>query len=151
MSIRRFRIQFMVSLCLAVLIFQFGCVGERTGKASKAVNSDPLKKMVDQNGPVKAEPGVGKYQGKGYGDAAPLLKPASVYWKAKEKLIFSLVTHAKNQYEALHDRKLKSHQEFMDEIVTASRIKLPKLADGLEYFYDAKAGELMVRSASESK
>lgn len=150
MSICRLKIQLLVSLCFAITVIQLGCNGEGSRKASKSAGQDSVKELVDQFGPIKAGAGVGERQGKGYGDAVPLLKPASVYWKANETLTFSLVTHAKNQYEALKGRKLKSHQEFMDEIITASKIKLPKLADGLEYFFDAKAGDLMVRATSKS-
>lgn len=153
MSIQRLKPILLTLLFLATTFSHSGCNVKRPDKSSessKTSKKDPLKEFIDKNGPVKAGSGVGKRQGKGYGDAMPLLKPASVYWKASEELKFNLVTHVKNQFEAVEGRKVKSHEEFMEQIISKSKIQLPKLADGLEYFFDAESGDLMVRATSES-
>lgn len=150
MSFRRLKLVLLTSLFLASATLQLGCKVKRSAKSSEPSKKDSLKEFIDKHGPVKAGAGVGKRQGEGYGDAMPLLKPASVYWKASEELKFNLVTHVKNQFEALEGRKVKSHEEFMEQIVAKSKIKLPELAEGLEYFFDAESGDLMVRATSES-
>lgn len=103
------------------------------------------KKAPDSEG-GEAKVGVGK-KGEGYGNNVPILKPAATFWKAKEKIAFEIaIPKAMQLYEALNGRKPKSHQEFMDEIISKNRIKLPELKEGLEYFYDAKQGILMARN-----
>ena len=86
-------------------------------------------------------------KGEGYGNNVPLLKPASTFWKAKGDLIYKLIKHQVDLHEAING-KIKSHEEFMEKIVkpNQSRIKLPELKPGLEYYYDPDKGELMVRS-----
>ena len=99
--------------------------------------------------PGKAKVGVGA-KGKGYGNALPLLKPAATFWKAKEALAFNAVIPKNMQlFEATNGRKPKSHEEFMQKIIRDGKVSLPDLDEGLEYFYDAKKGELMVRNSTD--
>lgn len=114
----------------------------------------PSKSDKDGNGEGKegkAKVGVGK-KGEGYGNNVPYLKPAATLWKAKEKIVFDIaIPKAMQLYEALEGRKPKSHDEFMKEIVQKNQIKLPELDAGLEYFYDADQGQLMVRNEAAKK
>ncbi|MEC9093874.1 MAG: hypothetical protein VX438_14285 [Planctomycetota bacterium] len=107
-------------------------------------NSVERKDIPSKTG--KARVGVGK-KGEGYGNLVPILKPAATFWKVKEKIAFEIVIPKTLQlFEATHGRKPKSHAEFMKKIIEEGKVKLPQLDEGLEYFYDAQNGELMVRN-----
>ena len=113
----------------------------------------PKKEMIDdkKSKEGKAKVGVGK-KGEGYGNNVPYLKPAATLWKAKEKIVFEIAIPKSMQlFEALNGRKPKTHDEFMTEIIKKGQIKLPELDKGLEYFYDGKKGELMVRNEAAKK
>jgi hypothetical protein len=128
-----------------VLLASPGCV--------PAPTEPKVEKGKEEDGPPSrsAQVGVGK-KGEGYGEMVPYLKPAATYWKIKEKIVFEIAIPKTMQlYEALHGRKPKSHEEFMEEIVKKNKIKLPELKDGLEYQYDPELGELMVTGNEKIK
>lgn len=130
----------MVARCLVgiVLLAFAGCGGADKKESSSA---------HPESGQAKV--GVGK-KGDGYGNHVPILKPASVFFKAKEKIAFEIVIPKNLQlFEATYGRKPKSHDEFMQKIIKEGKVKLPELKDGLEYYYDPMQGELMVRSMQE--
>ncbi len=117
---------------LSTFVFLMGCAGQKS------------KDSESKEG--KAKVGVGK-KGEGYGINVPLLKPASTFWKVKEKIAFDILIPKNVQlFQAKTGRKPKSHEEFMQEIVVKGKVKLPELDEGLEYYYDADKGELMVRN-----
>lgn len=122
---------------MMILVF-VGCSGSKeTTKSEKDTKSKTGKAKV----------GVGK-KGEGYGNVVPILKPAATFWKAKEKIAFEIAIPKTMQlFEAINGRKPKSHEEFMEKIIRDGKVKLPELDEGMEYFYDAKQGELMVRNS----
>jgi hypothetical protein len=90
----------------------------------------------------KAEAGV---TGKGnYGGPGMVTTPISVYFQAREQIIFLQVQHTMQLYEAEHGRKPKTEEEFMKEIIEAGQIRLPQLPPGSKYKYDPEKGELLV-------
>lgn len=97
----------------------------------------------------KAETGV---TGKGkslegvsdYNPAKFVSGPASVLLKAKEKIFFEIqLPQAMTLFQATHGRAPKSHEEFMQEVVT-NQVKMPQLPDGLRYRYRPDLAELWV-------
>ena len=132
------------SLPVGILILTLSLIAV-VGCGPKSKKDDKEK---DKTG--KAKVGVGA-KGEGYGNMAPILKPASTFWKAKEAIAFNIVIPKNMQlFEATNGRKPKSHEEFMEKIIGEGKVKLPKLDEGLEYFYDADKGELMVRSQASA-
>jgi len=99
---------------------------------------------------VKAAAGVG-VQGKSLTPAtgnnpmeiitAPL---GAMFW-GKQKIVFDQITHAMSLYKAEHDGIPKSHEEFMEKIIRANNIALPRLPENQTYVYDPADGELKVR------
>ena len=90
---------------------------------------------------VPAQPGV---TGKGNYGPGIITTPISVYFQAQERLIFDQVTYALKLYEAEHGSKPKTEDEFMQRIIQANNIRLPKLPEGSKYKYDPQKGELLV-------
>jgi hypothetical protein len=87
-------------------------------------------------------PGVtGRGQGLGSG---LIMTPLKVYFSVPEKLVFNvLIPQAMNLYRAEHEHFPESHEEFMEKIIKANAINLPKLRSPDErYVYDPqKAAE----------
>lgn len=97
----------------------------------------------------KAETGV---TGKGkslegvsdYNPAKFVAGPASVLLKVKEKMFFDIqLPQAMQHFQAIHGRTPKSHEEFMQDVVT-NQIKMPQLPEGLRYRYRPDLAELWV-------
>lgn len=92
---------------------------------------------------VVAEAGVGvkgrTLTGKGY-----LQTVFRTKFQTEQRLEFMKIEHALNLFEAEHGRKPKSHEEFMEKIVTFNQIQLPRLPEGEKYVYDPADGELYV-------
>jgi hypothetical protein len=91
----------------------------------------------------KAEVGVGE-KGRGYG-AGPIATPVATYFITRERIAFDIqVPHAMQLFKAMEGRMPKSHEEFMEKIIKANQIQLPKLPEGHRYVYDPKQEQLMV-------
>lgn len=89
-----------------------------------------------------AEVGAGA---KGHYSQGFITTPLSTYFRAQERLAFEAqIPHAIQLFEATNGRPLKSHQEFMTEIIQANRINLPELPQGHKYVYDPKKKVLMI-------
>ncbi|MHB8901802.1 MAG: hypothetical protein ACYC6Y_23860 [Thermoguttaceae bacterium] len=94
---------------------------------------------------VKAEAGKtgrGNY-GSGFGGGLGTTA-LSTYVRVQERAGYLQVEQALNLYKAEHDALPKSHEEFMEKIVKANQIQLPKLEEGAQYVYDPAKGELMI-------
>jgi hypothetical protein len=87
--------------------------------------------------------GVGQ-KGRDYG-TGPIATPVAALFAARERIVFDIqIPHAMNVFKAVEGRTPKSHEEFMEKIVKANQIKLPKLPDGHRYVYDPRQEQLMV-------
>ncbi|MBM4004015.1 MAG: hypothetical protein FJ295_12140 [Planctomycetes bacterium] len=95
---------------------------------------------------VKAGVGVGA-QGRSLdGHSGLIVTPAKTLFAAKEKIVFEIaIPHALNLYNAAEGNYPRSHDEFMERVVRANNIVLPKLPEGNSYVYDPETYELMVR------
>ena len=93
---------------------------------------------------TKAEVGVGD-KGRGYG-AGPVAIPIAAFFSTKERIAFDIqIPHAMQLYKAMHDNQApKTHEQFMQEIITANHIQLPTLPAGHRYVYDPATEQLMV-------
>lgn len=65
------------------------------------------------------------------------------FW-AEHQAILLNIEHALNLYNATNDGYPESHEEFMNEIIRANSIQLPKLPPGEQYLYDPDEHKLMV-------
>jgi len=73
--------------------------------------------------------------------------PVSTYFYAQEKTVFDMqIPQALNLFQASEGRFPNSEEEFMQKIVQANQIVLPKLPEGSSYVYDVESHTLMVRS-----
>ena len=71
--------------------------------------------------------------------------PAKVLFRTKEKIVFEIqIPHAMNLYKAEHGKGPQSHEEFMEKIIRANRIRLPKLPPGQRYEFNVEKQELWV-------
>jgi hypothetical protein len=94
---------------------------------------------------VVAEAGVGK-QGRSLDESeGALVTPAKAYFSVRERVVFEVqIPKAISLYKATNGQAPQSHNEFMQEIVTANQIQLPALPDGHQYVYDVANEQLMV-------
>lgn len=102
----------------------------------------------------KAVTGVGK-QGQSLKDNEGIAKvisgPAAALINFKQKAVFEIqIPQALNLFQGLEGRLPKSHQEFMEKIVTANRIQLPELPAGAVYRFNTEKGELWVYPEDEA-
>ncbi len=68
------------------------------------------------------------------------------FW-AEHQMIINNINHALDLYNAEHGNYPKSHDEFMDKIVSVNQIALPELDEGQEYLYDPEDHTLKVQAS----
>ena len=73
-----------------------------------------------------------------------IAEPARAYFTMREKLIFDNMDHALQLYKASEGEGPKTHEEFMEKIINANQIKLPRLAPGSRYVYNPMTEKLLV-------
>ncbi len=77
--------------------------------------------------------------------------PISTYFFAQEKTVFDMqIPQAMNLFQASEGRYPNSEEEFMERIIKANMINLPKLKDGDSYFYDVPSHTLMIRTVKQN-
>lgn len=132
------------SVVISVLLIGTGCVpnigNQQQKQAKSATNAE--NQVTEQ---VKAGVGVG-IKGRSLDPhQGPLVTPAKALFAAKEKVVFEIqIPQALSLYNALEGRYPNSHDEFMEKIVQANNIVLPKLPDGHKYVYNVESHELQV-------
>lgn len=105
---------------------------------AKSVEPPPEVEMV-------REPARAGVTGKGNYDATIIGTPLTAHFSLKEQIIFDVaIPKALTLFEQTRNRKVRSHQEFMEEIIGKSNIRLPPLPPQYRYVYDPDRGELMV-------
>ncbi len=73
------------------------------------------------------------------------ITPVTTYFAANEMIAFRVaIPDAMRLYKAENGAGPKTHDEFMEKIIKANRIRLPDLPLGQRYVYDPKREELMV-------
>lgn len=76
--------------------------------------------------------------------------PVSTYFYAQEKTVFDMqIPQALNLFQASEGRYPNSEEEFMNKIIKANMIVLPKLPEGDSYVYDVPSHTLMVRTVKK--
>jgi hypothetical protein len=145
------------AMVLAVLLTAVGCSPKAVAPPNNPpVSSPPERPITGATEDVKAGVGVGA-QGRSLdGHAGLIVTPAKSLFAAKEKIVFEVaIPHALNLYNAAEGNYPRSHDEFMERVVRANNIVLPKLPEGNSYVYDPETHELMVRrpvaAANEAK
>lgn len=103
----------------------------------------PLDKPVEvEMVRERARPGItdkGKY------DPSIIGTPLTANFSLKEQLLFEVaIPKALDLFEQSRNRKVASHQEFMQEIIGKSNLRLPPLPPQHRYIYDPDRGELMI-------
>ena len=149
----------LAGLMLLILAFAAGCgksqpappatspAASPPAAASAADTPPPPPPTVPAKPPEtvqkKAEAGVGE-KGHGYG-AGPIATPIAAYFQVRERVAFDIqIPHSMNLFKASEGRPPKSNDEFMEKIIKANMIHLPKLPEGQYYQYDPKQEQLMV-------
>ena len=101
----------------------------------------------------KAVAGVGK-QGQSLrndtGVAKMISGPAAALFNVKQKAVLEIqIPQALQLFQATEGRLPKSHEEFMEKIVTANNLVLPELPSGAVYRFNTDKGELWVYPKDE--
>jgi len=109
----------------------------------------PVEKPVEvEMVRVPARAGVtdkGKY------DPTIVGTPLTAHFSLKEQLLFEVaIPKALTLFEQSRNRKVASQQEFMQEIIGKSNIRMPPLPPQYRYVYDPERGELMVEMPKAS-
>ncbi|MDD3588491.1 MAG: hypothetical protein PHQ75_15020 [Thermoguttaceae bacterium] len=98
----------------------------------------------------KADVGVtgkGQFADSAEKPGAIITVPLATYFVAQEMAVFRIqIPEALKLYNATNGHYPETQEEFMQQIVQANNIVLPKLKEGDSYFYDVKTATLMVRS-----
>lgn len=128
--------------CLPILVL-LGCVPSEPTDVAVAPVPDKTEAIAQ-----KATTGVGK-QGQSLKDntgvGGMISGPVSAMFQTKQKVVFEIaIPQALNLFQALEGRMPKSHEEFMEKIITANRIQLPELPEGQVYRFNVEQKELWV-------
>ena len=99
----------------------------------------PKPEQVEAKAGVTGRGNYGSGFGGGMGTTA-----LSTYVRVQEKVEFLQVDQALKLYQASNGELPKSHDEFMEKVIKANQIMLPKLQEGDKYIYDPEKGQLMV-------
>ena len=133
---------------MVICMVALGCQPQQMAQPPAVVNEPAGDAM-------KAGAGVGQ-QGRSLdqdtGVQQMISAPVSAYFKAKERIAFDIaVPQAVNLFQATEGRFPKSHEEFMEKIIKANRIELPKLPEGMTYRFHSDTGELWVHPIDEKQ
>jgi len=79
-----------------------------------------------------------------------LVGPIKTLFQTKERIVFDMLKHAQDLYNASNGRDPRTHEEYMREIVDANKIKLPKLPEGMVYRYRPDNNELWVEAEKKN-
>ncbi len=132
----------------ATLVGSLGC-GPTSPPAPAPAPPAEASEVVAQ----KAVAGVGK-QGQSLrndtGVAKMISGPAAALFNVKQKAVLDIqIPHALQLFQATEGRLPKSHDEFMEKIVTANNLVLPELPAGAVYRFNTDKGELWVYPEDE--
>jgi hypothetical protein len=108
--------------------------------------SQPEKTQEKAQAGATGRGNYGSGFGGGFGTTA-----LSTYVRVEERAGYLQVDQALKLYKATNGELPKSHEEFMEKIIKANNINLPKLAPGAKYVYDPEKGELMIEKEVEKK
>lgn len=127
-----------------------------TENSPSEATSEPAKTMPEtasatepQNENLqRAEVGVGKQTQQVSRAASAIgLYPLTAFCRTQERIVFEIqIPHALKLFHATNERFPNSFEEYQQEILQPSQIKLPELPANREYLYLPETGELMVRS-----
>lgn len=132
-----------------------GCSGttappetEASGELETAAANGPVLNEPVVMERVKAEAGVGE-RGRSLenetGVGKMIAEPAKALFSFEQKAVFDIqIPQAMQLFKAMQGRDPESHDEFMEKIVKANRLQLPKLPEGHKYVYDTDSSQLMV-------
>lgn len=79
--------------------------------------------------------------------ASIITVPISTYFHAQEAAVFNIqIPQALNLFQGAEGRYPNSEEEFMQRIIQANQIVLPKLPEGDSYVYDVENHTLMIKT-----
>jgi hypothetical protein len=94
---------------------------------------------------VVAEAGVGKKGQSLKDETGIVVEPVKQLIRFEQKAVFGIsIKQAMELYKASNGAYPKTHEEFMEQIITAQGIQLPELPAGQKYIYDPEQAQLMV-------
>lgn len=110
----------------------------------EAANQSPEEEYELKEAGVGAT-GKGNYGVTSEEAASIITVPISTYFHAQEKAVFDIqIPQALSLFQASEGRFPNSEEEFMQKIVQANQIILPKLPEGDSYVYDVQSHTLMI-------
>ena len=116
------------------------------GKAEGEATAEPEDEYEMKAAGVGAT-GKGEYGVTSEQPMSIITTPVSTYFHAQEMSVFNIqIPQALSLFQASEGRFPNSEQEFMDKIIKANMIVLPKLPDGDAYVYDVPSHTLMIRT-----
>lgn len=126
-------------------------IGVALGCGCQPIDRSPPVEQVEPAElaePQLAEVGVGQ-AGRSLRDeqglGAVVAQPAYAYFQTRERIAFQIqIPKALQLYQAEQGRMPASHEEFMQRIIEANRINLPRLPAGQVYRYHPEDGQLWV-------
>ena len=95
-----------------------------TAPSGGAASSGP----ADSQPPIAATQDNTGRKGRDYGGGI-ITQPIASYFRAQDKLNLGFIKHALDLYRELNDGPPRSHEEFVEQILNASNLKLPEAAD----------------------
>lgn len=141
MHTRRWVATFGLGLCTC-----FGCdyepakVAEKTPPATDVQAQKATAGVGKKGQSLKGEAGIGKI----------IAGPAMAFISFEQKAVLDIqIPHALQLFQATEGRFPKSHDEFLEKIVTANRLVLPELPEGAVYHFNSEKGELWVYPKDE--
>ena len=161
---------FSFSLVSACVLFMSGCdlaQPQNQGQdVQPVVQNDPPPAEVppEQEAPAQAEdntvmvaaaPGMtgkGNYASAGNtsNPMSIVTTPISVMFRTQDRIVLQYIEAAMNLYKGEHGKVPATHEEFMDKIIQANNIQLPRLPAGQTYVYDPVDGVLKVRKPRDA-
>lgn len=136
--------------CLSMLLF-IGCAqpvetsNEEGAQNQQLAGTEPVPQAnaEEESGPKRADEVVGQRKGTGV-----MTRPVFDALNAADRLILKNVDYAVEIYKAAGNGEgPATHEEFMEKIIKANNIQLPKLPEGQRYLYDPENEQLMVEIA----
>lgn len=136
--------------CLLILPFCLcGCMKsleEQTKKSEKSI----IGKTTDEIGEFDPKAGNKVVEAK-VEISNPVTGALEAYGPIVQRLSETEIAHALNLFQAENDRYPKDHDEFMEQIIKANRIKLPVLPGKKKYQYDVENHKLVVVDVTETE
>ena len=116
--------------------------------------NEPVPKE-DDTVTVKAEVGMtgkGNYSSANADNPMGIITvPVKTLFTTQQRLVLQQITAAENLYKGEHEKLPSSNEEYMEKIIRANNIQLPRLPAGQTYEFDPTDNELKIRKPRDAQ